>query len=80
MAGVTRRSVRVVVRGTVQGVGFRWFVRERARALRLTGWVCNLPDGSVEFLANGPAPAVEALIDAVRAGPWCADDSVDRGG
>ena len=69
MAGVTRRSVRVVVHGTVQGVGFRWFVREQARALQLAGWVANLPDGSVEFLASGTPQGVDALLAVVRTGP-----------
>ena len=39
---------RFVVSGHVQGVGFRWFVRNAARELRLTGWVRNLADGRVE--------------------------------
>jgi acylphosphatase len=69
MAGVSTRSVRVVVRGMVQGVGFRWFVRERARALQLRGWVRNQPDGSVEFAACGTEAAVDALLAAARAGP-----------
>lgn len=59
----------VAVRGRVQGVGFRWFVRERARALGLAGWVCNRDDGSVEVLASGERVALEELQSLLRAGP-----------
>jgi acylphosphatase len=60
---------RVVVRGQVQGVGFRWFVREHARSLGLAGCVCNRSDGSVEVQAEGPQNAVDALLTALREGP-----------
>jgi acylphosphatase len=53
----------------VQGVGFRWSTRERARELALAGWVVNLPDGSVEVLAEGPQERVESLITWLREGP-----------
>ena len=59
----------VAVRGRVQGVGFRWFVRERARALGLTGWVRNTPDGAVEVLAVGNDEALHKLRTLLRAGP-----------
>jgi acylphosphatase len=59
----------VEIRGIVQGVGFRWFVRERARALALSGWVKNLSDGSVEVAASGPDAAVRELLALVREGP-----------
>ena len=59
--------VRVI--GTVQGVGFRWFVRERARRLGLAGWVRNLPDGSVEVAASGDEPQVELLRTELQRGP-----------
>jgi acylphosphatase len=65
---VTMRC-RVVVRGRVQGVGFRWFVRERAKALGLSGCVCNRSDGSVEVQAEGDQKAVDELLAALRAGP-----------
>lgn len=51
--------------GHVQGVGFRYAVREAARGLPVTGFVRNLSDGRVEAVAEGDAPAVEALLDAV---------------
>lgn len=60
---------RLVVRGRVQGVGFRWFVREAARAAGLAGWVRNNPDGSVELVASGERTALDQLARAVAAGP-----------
>jgi acylphosphatase len=59
----------VRVTGRVQGVGFRHFVRERARALDLSGWVKNRPDGSVELLVSGDEDAARRLLDVVRHGP-----------
>jgi acylphosphatase len=59
----------VLVTGRVQGVGFRWFVRERADALGLAGWVKNRSDGSVELLVSGDAAASEQFLAAVRRGP-----------
>jgi len=58
-----------VVRGRVQGVGFRWFVRERARQLGVRGWVRNRTDGSVEIEAEGDAVAIEQLRASLAAGP-----------
>ena len=60
---------RVVVRGRVQGVGFRWFVREHARTLKLAGWVKNLPDGMEELEVEGPANKVAELMALVAEGP-----------
>ena len=55
--------------GTVQGVGFRWFVRSAARTLRLAGYVTNRSDGSVELEAAGPDTALEELSRTVQHGP-----------
>lgn len=68
--GVVR--VRAFVSGRVQGVGFRRFTQRAARELHLSGWVCNLADGRVELVAEGPAEQVDALLDAVRRGPRAA--------
>jgi acylphosphatase len=59
------------VRGRVQGVGFRWWARERALELGLAGSAENLPDGRVVVVAEGPRPACLELLDALRspAGP-----------
>ena len=62
-------DLHVRVTGLVQGVGFRWFVRERARRLGLAGWVRNLPDGSVEVLAAGDAGQLDLLRGELRKGP-----------
>lgn len=59
--------VRIV--GVVQGVGFRWFVRERARRLGLAGFVRNLPDGSVEVAASGEEGQLELLRGELQRGP-----------
>jgi acylphosphatase len=66
---VSDRRVRLLVHGRVQGVGFRYFVRERARALGVRGWVRNVPGGSVELAAAGSDQSVEALERVVREGP-----------
>lgn len=59
-----------VVRGFVQGVGFRFFVLRRARALGLRGYVRNLPGGhEVEVLAEGPKDRLEALLGELEVGP-----------
>jgi acylphosphatase len=64
---VNRLHVRVT--GVVQGVGFRWFVRERARRLGLSGWVRNLSDGSVEVAASGDPEQIELLRGELLRGP-----------
>lgn len=61
--------IHVEVRGRVQGVGYRWFVRSRAEELRLSGWVRNRPDGSVEAEAEGDAEALARFVEALRLGP-----------
>ncbi len=63
------RRLRVVATGRVQGVGFRWFVREKALALGVKGWVRNRRDGSVECLLAGDSEAVEELIERIGEGP-----------
>ena len=62
-------TLRVRISGRVQGVGFRWFVREEARRLGLSGWVMNLPDGEVEVAAGGEAASLVRLRRALEVGP-----------
>ena len=57
------------IAGQVQGVGFRWFVREQARALNVAGWVRNLSSGNLEVAASGSEEGVRALLAAAREGP-----------
>ena len=59
----------VVVRGRVQGVGYRMSAEDLAERLGLEGWVRNRRDGSVEAAFAGPEQAVTAAIEACRAGP-----------
>lgn len=62
-------SIHLEIRGRVQGVGFRWFVVDAARELRLKGWVRNKPDGNVEIAAAGEPDALAQLEIAVAKGP-----------
>ena len=50
-------------------MGFRWFARETAKSLGLTGWVRNRPDGSVEGEAEGTGRAVKEFVSLLRTGP-----------
>lgn len=58
-----------LVRGRVQGVGFRWFVQREASALQLSGWVRNTEDGHVEVVARGEPEVLDSLRRALRRGP-----------
>ena len=62
-------TLRIRVEGLVQGVGFRAFVVKEAEALKLSGWVRNRKDGTVEVLASGPTKRVEDLLQAFLARP-----------
>lgn len=77
---MSEAGARFVVEGRVQGVGYRAWTRRRALELGLRGHARNQPDGSVEVLASGSAAALDALHDALRAGPPLARvDRVSRG-
>lgn len=58
-----------IVNGHVQGVGFRYFVHDKATSLGLRGWVRNLWNGDVEVLAEGERQALDKLLAAIRRGP-----------
>ena len=62
-------TLHVRIRGRVQGVGFRWFVREEARRLGLAGWVTNLASGEVEVAAGGEGSSLARLRRALEVGP-----------
>lgn len=65
----TEERRHVFLYGTVQGVGFRYFVRQAAHRLDLAGYVRNRPDGSVELEASGAADGLAELIHTVEHGP-----------
>lgn len=60
---------RIRVSGIVQGVGYRYFVRNAAMSLGLSGYVRNVPDGTVEVVAEGARSEVNALVAELRMGP-----------
>jgi acylphosphatase len=69
---------RYIVRGRVQGVGFRWFVEREAHLLGIAGWVRNNRDGSVEIFAQGTRDQLSGLHARLREGPRASRvDSVD---
>ena len=68
----TTQACRFIVRGRVQGVGFRWFVEREAHILGIAGWVHNNADGSVEVLAMGSREQLLGLRSRLRAGPRAA--------
>jgi acylphosphatase len=67
--GGVQSRLSVVVRGRVQGVSYRYYTRQRANELGLSGSVRNLWDGSVEVIAEGPRHDLEELLSFLRAGP-----------
>jgi len=64
-----QKAVHVIVRGDVQGVGFRHFTRMNATQFGVAGWVRNNYDGTVEIWAEGPESKLNLFIQAVRRGP-----------
>ena len=66
------KSVRLVIKGRVQGVSYRYWTVNEATARGLDGWVRNRKDGSVEAFLTGPAEAVDRMIEACRSGPRAA--------
>ena len=71
MSNEERKNERLhaTVDGHVQGVGFRYFVMAAAKELKLTGWVRNRFDGSVEVIAEGPRKELETMTFFLRKGP-----------
>ncbi len=58
-------SLQIFFEGYVQGVGFRWSVKNVAKGFDVTGWVRNLPDGRVEMQAGGEEAEVRAFVEAI---------------
>lgn len=63
------KARRFVITGRVQGVGFRWYTMRNARSIGVTGWVRNLPDGSVEVWAEGDSAMLDTLESDLLSGP-----------
>jgi acylphosphatase len=59
-------STQVFYEGNVQGVGFRYSVKQIAKGFDVTGWVRNLPDGRVELQASGETAELSAFLEAGR--------------
>ncbi len=66
------KTVRLTIRGRVQGVSYRYWTVTEAMTRGLNGWVRNRADGSVEALVSGPARDVDYMIEACRQGPKAA--------
>lgn len=73
---INMERLHAVIRGDVQGVGFRYFLQRTAHQLGLRGWVRNNDDGTVEVVAEGRRPELERLKQAAEHGPRMA--RVDR--
>lgn len=63
------RSVRLVISGRVQDVGYRFFVKRNAEMLKIKGRVRNLPTGEVEIVCSGPEEAIKEMIKRCKIGP-----------
>ena len=75
MSATEPRNMRVtaVVRGRVQGVGYRFFARREASALGLRGYARNRADGGVEVVAEGARRNLETFLESLRRGPSAAE-------
>jgi acylphosphatase len=69
MTADSKSAKRWLIRGRVQGVGFRYFAQRAATELNLTGYVRNLEDGSVEVYASGPPDQLARFAGLLRRGP-----------
>jgi acylphosphatase len=66
---MAKSRVKVIVKGIVQGVNFRYYSQRQAAKFNITGWVKNLPDGSVAAVFEGDEQDVEAMVQWCRRGP-----------
>lgn len=63
------KTVHLILKGRVQGVGFRYFARYKAEEFEIKGWVQNTPDGKVEIEAEGEPQNLATFMDWIRIGP-----------
>jgi len=73
MADRENRRLHTIIKGLVQGVGFRYFVLEVTAGKEITGWVRNTISGHVEVLAEGSQEVLENLLEDLRKGPPSAE-------
>jgi acylphosphatase len=66
------KRLEAAVHGLVQGVGYRWYVRQMARRLNLSGYVRNCYDHTVEIVAEGPEPTLREFLSYLETGPSAA--------
>ena len=66
------KALRMIVHGTVQGVGFRYHTLQQAQKLQILGYVRNLANGTVEILAEGPEKDLQTLLAWAKKGPQSA--------
>jgi acylphosphatase len=66
---MARSRVKVIVKGIVQGVNFRYYTQRQAAKYNINGWVKNLPDGSVAAVFEGEEHDVAAMVQWCRRGP-----------
>lgn len=67
------KQAHIFVSGFVQGVGYRWFVKNNARKLGVTGWVRNISDRRVEAIFQGNEEAIKKLIHRCNKGPFLSE-------
>ena len=66
------KTLRILISGRVQGVGFRWFLKRKAKEWEIRGYAENLPDGSVEVIAQGNDELINKFLVECRRGPLLA--------
>lgn len=64
-----KKRTHLIIHGNVQGVSFRYYTRQQAKQLGITGWVANRPDGTVEVVAEGEETQLQKLIEWCSHGP-----------
>lgn len=69
---MSKQRLEAIVKGRVQGVGYRLFVKLKADQLGISGYAKNLPNGDVEVIAEGDSKALQALLKELYKGPFLA--------
>lgn len=67
------KQVHLFISGSVQGVGFRYFIKSHAKKYSVVGWVSNMPDGRLEAVFQGEESALKELVEKCRKGPFLAE-------